>query len=236
MARELPQEQTQGQATPAVAAPDPINENIDAVVALHALAEEQVDTHQRTVESLTAWLGRPQFFYGILVGVGLWMAVNCALPLLHRPRWDDPPFFWMQGAVGLGALLMTSVILITQNRQGKLAERREQLDLQMSLLTEQRTAKIIELLEELRRDLPSVHNRLDPEAEALTKTVDPHEVLATFESRLEETLEETLEEALEETLESGEESEEASALVAEELDAAAKKTQKQISQAKTEAF
>ena len=199
---------------------DPINENIDAVVALHALAEGQVNTHQRTVEALTAWLGRPKFFYGILVGVGLWLAVNCLLPLLHRERWDDPPFFWMQGAVGLGALLMTTVILITQNRQGKLAERREQLDLQMSLLTEQRTAKIIELLEELRRDLPSVKNRMDLEAEALTKTVDPHEVLAAFETRLEE------------MLAPNDPSEEASDLVAEQMDAAAEKTQNEIRQAK----
>jgi len=118
-----------GRKDAAPAVPDPINENIDAVVALHAFAERQVDTHQRTVESLTAWLGRPQFFYGILVGACLWMGVNAAAPLLHLPRWDDPPFYWMQGAIGLGALLMTSVILITQNRQGKLAERREQLEL-----------------------------------------------------------------------------------------------------------
>jgi len=205
-------------ADPAV--PDPINENIDAVVALHAFAERQVDTHQRTVESLTAWLGRPQFFYGILVGAGLWMGVNAAAPLLHLPRFDDPPFYWMQGAIGLGALLMTSVILITQNRQGKLAERREQLELQMSMLTEQRTAKIIDLLEELRRDMPSVKNRVDLEAEALTKTVDPHEVLATFESRLEE------------TLEAVGTSEEASRLVAEEIDAAAAETQGGIDRAK----
>jgi uncharacterized membrane protein len=204
----------------ALAVPDPINENIDAVVALHALAEQQVDTHQRTVESLTAWLGRPQFFYGILVGACLWMGVNAAAPLLHVPRLDDPPFYWLQGAVGLGALLMTSVILITQNRQGKLAERCEQLELQMSLLTEQRTAKIIDLLEELRRDLPSVRNRVDLEAEALTKTVDPHEVLATFESRLEE------------TLEAVGTSEEASRLVAEEMDAAALETQGEIERAK----
>ena len=59
----------------------------------------------------------------------------------------------------------------------------------MSLLTEQRTAKIIGLLEELRRDMPSVFNRVDLEAEALTKTVDPHEVLASFETKIEETLE-----------------------------------------------
>ena len=202
------------------AAPDPITENIDAVVALHAFAEQQVDTHQRAVESLTAWLGRPQFFYGILVGVSLWMLVNGAAPYLHLSRWDDPPFSWLQGGIGLGALLMTTVVLITQNRQGKLAERREQLDLQMSLLTEQRTAKIIDLLEELRRDLPSVRNRVDLEAEALTKTVDPHEVMATFETKLEA------------TLNTEEPSDTASSLVTEQIDAAAAETQEEIERAK----
>ncbi len=167
---------------------DPISQNIDAVVAIHAVAESQVNTHQRTVESLTAWLGRPQFFYGILVGAALWMGVNSFAHPFGLAERDDPPFFWMQGAVGLGAFLLTSVILITQNRQGKLAERREQLELQMSLLTEQRTAKIIDLLEELRRDMPSVHNRVDAEAEALTKVIDPQEVLTAFEAKIEETL------------------------------------------------
>ena len=33
---------------------DPINQNIDAVVAMHNIAEQQVDPHQRKVESLTA--------------------------------------------------------------------------------------------------------------------------------------------------------------------------------------
>ena len=211
---------------PAPAALDPISANIEAVVALHAFAEKQVDTHQRTVETLTAWLGRPQFFYGILVGVCLWMGVNVAAPLLHLPRWDDPPFAWLQGGIGLGALLMTSVILITQNRQGKLAERREQLELQMSLLTEQRTAKIIELLEELRRDMPSVRNRVDLEAEALTKTVDPHEVLASFESKMEETMEALGTPDLEM-------SDEGSRLVTEQIDAAAVEAQNEIERAKT---
>ena len=195
---------------------DPINQNIDAVVAMHNIAEQQIDPHQRKVESLTAWLGRPQFFYGILVGVSLWMLFNGLAPHLGLSRWDAPPFGWLQGAAGLSGLLMTTVVLITQNRQGKLAERREQLDLQMSLLTEQRTAKIIDLLEELRRDMPSVHNRVDLEAEALTKTVDPHEVLAALETRFEET----------------DETAAAAQIVTEEIDAAAIETQDGVIQAK----
>lgn len=88
--------------------------------------------------------------------------------------------------------------------------------MQMSLLTEQRTAKIIDLLEELRRDMPSVQNRVDLEAEALTKTVDPHEVLATLETKLEE------------ALQTDQPSEEASRLVTEQLDAAAGEAQEEI--------
>jgi uncharacterized membrane protein len=95
------------------AAPDPIAHNIDAVVALHEVAERGVDAHQRGVERLTAWLGRPQFFYGILVGVGLWMGVNGLPRGLRGPHWDDPPFVWLQGLIGLLALLLTTVVLIT---------------------------------------------------------------------------------------------------------------------------
>ncbi len=199
--------------------PDPIAQNIDAVVEMHTVAERQVDAHQRTVEGLTAWLGRPQFFYGVLVGVSLWMLVNGLAPHLGLPRWDDPPFYWLQGLLRLTGLLMTTVVLITQNRQGRLAERREQLDMQMSLLVEQRTAKIIELMEELRRDLPNVRNRVDAEAEALTQSVDPHAVLATLEARLEETLETAA----------------AAQMVPEEMDAAAAGTQQAVQEAQGEA-
>jgi|GEM_PF-2851970 len=36
--------------------------------------------------------------------------------------------------------------------------------------------------------MPSVFHRVDLEAEALTTTIDPHEVLALFETKMEETL------------------------------------------------
>ena len=52
------------------------------------------------------------------------------------------------------------------------------------MLAEQRTAKLIALIEELRRDSPSVKDRHDPEAEALQKPSDARDVLATLEQSI----------------------------------------------------
>ncbi len=81
---------------------------------------------------------------------------------------------------------MTTGVLITQNRQSKLAEQRRHLDLQINLLTERKVSKLIELMEDLRRDLPSVKNRLDPEAEAMKEPVDPHTALTSLNETLQE--------------------------------------------------
>ena len=83
---------------------------------------------------------------------------------------------------------MATVVLITQNRQGRIAERRQQLDLQINMLNDQRTAKIIALFEEMRRDMPALKNRIDPEADALSEKIDPKEVLAALETKLEEAM------------------------------------------------
>jgi uncharacterized membrane protein len=73
-------------------------------------------------------------------------------------------------------LPLLPLILITQRREDELAGHRDQLTLQLGILSEQKSAKIIELLEELRRDAPDLRNRLDPEATAMSTPAD-HEVL-----------------------------------------------------------
>ncbi len=155
------------------------------IAAIHARAEQRVDKHQRAIETLTGTLGRPAFLYAVLGVVLAWIVGNLAAGRFARHVWDPPPFPWLQGVVGLSALLMTIVVLITQNRMGKMAERRAQLDLQMSLLVEQKATKLIELMEELRRDLPSVRNREDLQAEAMAEAADPAALLTALEVTLE---------------------------------------------------
>jgi uncharacterized membrane protein len=66
----------------------------------------------------------------------------------------------------------------------KLEERRAHLELQVNLLTEQKTTKLINLLEELRRDLPMIKDRHDPESAAFQQPTDPEAVLAALDEHI----------------------------------------------------
>ena len=62
---------------------------------------------------------------------------------------------------------------VRQERLAKLEARRLQLDLQVNLLTEQKSTKLIHLIEELWRGLPMVKDRHDLESEAMQRPTDP---------------------------------------------------------------
>ena len=174
---------------PTAPLPDPLGQNIEAIIALQAKAEKDLSITQRVVEKITAFFGRPLFLYSILLGVTLWMVVNSLPQATGIPRFDPAPFEWLDHVLGLASLLMTSGVLITQNRQEKLAEQRSQLTLQLNLLSEQKIAKLIALIEELREDLPMVKNRYDAEAKVMMQAADPHLVMEALEKTLEEDLE-----------------------------------------------
>ena len=162
--------------------PDHVSQNIEAIRRLHIRADETVSRSHRPIETVSTLLGRPAFFYNIVLFVAVWVLINVFAPLFAVAPFDPAPYVWLQGLVGLGALLTTTIVLITQTRQGKLAEQRAQLDLQVSLLAEQKTAKLIALIEELRRDLPEVTNRHDAEAAAMEQSTDPHAILEALET------------------------------------------------------
>ena len=160
------------------AATDQITQNIESIAEFYLREEEKISWPQRRVEKLCNLVSQPVFLGLLACSIGIWIAANLLLPILHLPVLDPAPFFWLQGLVSLWALLTTTVVLIRQERLARLERQREHLDLQVNLLTEQKTTKLILLIEELRRDLPMVRNRRDSEAEALQQWTDPHRVLA----------------------------------------------------------
>ena len=171
--------------TPFESERDQTSQNIEAVLDFYTREEQKISRSQRILERISNFVGQPVFLGFILVFVALWMVANAVLHRLGMAEFDPAPFPWLQGIVGLGALLTATVVLTKQNRLAKLAEQREHLDLKVTLLTEQKAAKLIDLLEELRRDLPNVSNRHDPEAAALQQSMSPDRVLAALDERSE---------------------------------------------------
>lgn len=161
-----------------------VAQNIETIAHLQTETEGRVGRHQKTIEKITASIGQPWALNAILGAVGLWVVLNTLGPLMGLPRADPPPFPWLQGAMSLSALLVTTMVLTTQNRQGKRSSQSGNLELQVNLVAEQKVAKLISLLEELRRDLPSVRDRIDPVADAMAEPVDHQAVLTVLEENI----------------------------------------------------
>jgi len=172
-------------AVPAGSERAQISQNIEAVLEFYTREDQKISRSQRIVERISLFAGQPLFLGLILFFVAAWMLANVGLRQLGMAEFDAAPFLWLQGGIGLGALLTTTVVLTKQNRTARVEEQRAHLDLKVMLLTEQKTAKLIDLLEELRRDLPNVKNRHDPEAAAMQQAMNPDEVLAALDERSE---------------------------------------------------
>ncbi|MEO1069426.1 MAG: DUF1003 domain-containing protein [Cyanobacteria bacterium J06638_6] len=165
--------------------PDPIVENIEAIIAIHREEAKTVTLPERSLAVVAGWFSQPMFMYLLLASIGLWLAADWLnhtdlLPFLL------PTFNWTEQGLDAAALLISTGVLIRQSRQESFAEQRTQLMLQLNLLSEKKIAKIIALLEEMRTDLPDIEQRYDPEAAMMQQSTDPLTVLEALKENLEE--------------------------------------------------
>ena len=108
---------------------DILDRDIETIVAMRLRAERKVSRHQRLIEKVSSSLGQPGAVYSIILLVVLWITVNMLHSQLGLSRLDEPPFPWLQGITSLSALIMTVVVLTTQNRQAKMTEQSTRLNL-----------------------------------------------------------------------------------------------------------
>jgi uncharacterized membrane protein len=154
------------------AMPEHVGQKIQTIAELFAKADRRAGRHQLAIEWITDSIGRPATAYALALVLVAWMFANGLAHHLGARSVDPPPFPGLQVAACVAALLMTVTILTTQNRVAKLTQERAKLDLQVNLIAEEKIAKVVALLEELRRDLPSVRDRKDSLAEAMTEAVN----------------------------------------------------------------
>ncbi len=155
--------------------PAHIEDTIAAIAKLHADHRNKTSALQRLVERLAAWIGRPRFNAGLTVVLALWVIGNSLITFLGAKPWNEPPFAWLQGGLGLLVLYVTVLILTTQRRKKQVAGYREQLTLELAIPSEQKYAKNIDPLEKMCRDKPTLRNRVDDEAAAMAakSTITP---------------------------------------------------------------
>ncbi len=160
--------------------PDPVTRNIEDILELESRELARATRAQLWLETASRGLARPAFPVGLLIFIVAWIGLNVTTTALGIPQFDPPPFPWLTGMLTLLALLITNIVLIGQGRQSTLAEQRAHLDLQISLLTEQKVTKLIHLIEELRADTPGVRMREDPHVSVLKKPADPAQVASAL--------------------------------------------------------
>jgi uncharacterized membrane protein len=158
--------------------PDHIGQAVRSVTQLHVDHHRRATTPQRAINRISALMGRPWFIAIVAIGAGLWVVANLIAARLGVQPIDPPPFPWLGFVATLFSLLVVMLVLVAQRHEDELNGHRDTLTLELAILSEHKLAKIIQLLEELRRDSPHVQDRDDPQAEQMAAPADAGSVLA----------------------------------------------------------
>ena len=159
--------------------PGHVEEAIKQIAAIHLTHYAESKPSERATDRAVSLIGTPTFFALLVALAAAWMLMNASAGV---GSFDSPPFALLELLCSLIAVLLAVLILAAQRREDRLATRREQMTLQVGLLTEQKVSKLIELIEELRRDLPKVHDRIDRDAIDMAAARDHEETLKTVEA------------------------------------------------------
>ena len=109
-------------------------QNVETIMRLEDAAKTNRDLTDRMADIIAKFCGSFTFVWVHVIGFGGWVLIN-ALPSFQH--FDPFPFTFLTLVVSLEAIFLSAFILISQNHETRLTERRNHLDLQINLLTEQ---------------------------------------------------------------------------------------------------
>ena len=153
-----------------------LERNIHALLQRRKREEASTPLQDRIAARITAFTGSMRFVYLHLAIFGTWIVAN--VPGTPWPKFD-PSFVILAMIASVEAIFLSTFVLITQNRMAMLADRRDDLNLQISLLAEHEVTRIIQITTRIadRLGIEEVH---DPELQDLMRDVDPEKVLDTI--------------------------------------------------------
>jgi uncharacterized membrane protein len=157
--------------------------NIESIAQLETTEAAKRSPADRIADAITRFCGSMAFIYVHLAWFGGWILWHFVPRLPQVLRFDPYPFQFLTFVVSLEAIFLSTFILISQNRQSRIAELRNHLDLQINLLSEQENSKVLAMLEALLQYHGLVQP--DPEVASLAEATAPDMLVEQIEKTLE---------------------------------------------------
>ena len=154
-----------------------LERNIHTLLAHRKEQEKAKNLEDQFAGAVTGITGSMKFVYTHVAVFGLWIIWN--LGLLQLPRFD-PTFNILAMCASVEAIFLSTFVLISQNRMAELADKRADLNLQISLLAEHEVTRVIKMVQAIAEHLHLEISR-DPELEELSQDVRPERILDTLE-------------------------------------------------------
>ena len=166
-------------ATPNPSADQLTQQNVETILELERAAREERTSSDRVAEAIANFCGSMVFVWVHVVWFGAWILFNL-LPGL--PHIDPFPFTFLTLVVSLDAIFLSTFILISQNHDTKISERRNHLDLQVNLLREQENTQMLMMLRAIAEKVGADLTQ-DPRLEALSEQTQPRRLVQQIEAR-----------------------------------------------------
>jgi uncharacterized membrane protein len=155
-----------------------LHQNIQALVEHRRQQEEHQGVQAWVAGAVSRFAGSMTFVYLHLAILVVWVLANLgAIPAV--PAWD-PTFVILAMVASVEAIFLSTFVLINQNRMAAHSERRAELDLQISLLNEHETTRLIEMVAALTARL-NISTPADKELPELAENVDPQKVMTQIQ-------------------------------------------------------
>lgn len=170
---------------PTTPSPDPpglssvLERNIRSLNERRREEAKRATAQERLAEGITRFSGSMTFVYLHLAFFGFWMLANLGW-VPGVPIWDES-FVVLAMWASVEAIFLSTFVLISQNRMAAAADRRADLDLQISLLAEHEVTKLATLVSAI-ADRIGVETGVDAELQEIQQDVAPEAVLDEIEA------------------------------------------------------
>ncbi len=154
-------------------------QNVETITRLEQAAKAQRTSADRLAEKIASFCGSMTFVWVNAVWFGSWILLN-VIPGI--PHIDPFPFTFLTLVVSLEAIFLSTFILISQNLDSRISERRSHLDLQLNLLSEQENTKMIVMLHAIAAKVGADLSQ-DPHLTALSEETEPERLIEQIEAR-----------------------------------------------------